>query len=188
MRSVNENKAESFTVYADARSLRLANFCVAVITVGFICVVIIAVAADTWYYRLLFTALAASCLFFIPWLKHALIDHYRARVIFDREGITCSPHGKAKKRLLWSEVRQVVRVTHHVEGSFSNADVDYLIFSGHELCATEKNASIELDDGIEDIIVVRFSRRLVKRIKKLRDLSFADEHIGLFDERTPYRD
>lgn len=99
---------------------------------------------------------------------------YMAKARIDENGIECTSAGKRLKGLSWGELKDIVRVEYRHFGAGSSPSF-YLLFSGHELSAEEKDKSIRLAGLKNDIIVVKYSKELVEQINQVHEFTFKDE-------------
>ena len=99
---------------------------------------------------------------------------YTPKSRIDKNGIVCTFGGRYLKGLTWDEVNDIVCVEFkHFGGGSSPAN--YLLFSGHKLNAEEKDKCIKLAGYKNDIIVVKYSYKLVDRINEIHEFTFKDE-------------
>ncbi len=99
---------------------------------------------------------------------------YTPKSRIDKNGIVCTFGGRYLKGLTWDEVKDIVCVEFKNFGPGS-VSANYLLFSGHELTAEEKDKSIRLTGDKNDIIVVKYSYKLVDRINEIHEFTFKDE-------------
>lgn len=96
---------------------------------------------------------------------------YFVKTCFGENCISCSRFGKPLKKLKWDEIKNIVCVVY----SLPKANVYYPMFSGHELTEEEKRKSIELAGVKNDIVVVKCTKKNLKRIREVHDFSYVDE-------------
>ena len=99
---------------------------------------------------------------------------YSAKSRIDKDGLVCTLLGKYVKGMTWDEVKDIVCVEFKHFGP-GNSPANYLLFSGHKLNAEEKDKSIRLTGDKNDIIVVKYSYKLVDRINEIHEFTFKDE-------------
>ena len=99
---------------------------------------------------------------------------YTPKSRIDKNGIVCTFGGRFLKGLTWDEVSDIVCVEFKHFGGGS-APANYLLFSGHELNAEEKDKCIRLAGLKNDIIVVKYSYKLVDWINEVHEFTFKDE-------------
>lgn len=165
-----ESKTEYVVCYADTGRL----YGMGVMAVVMVCVVGFAVYAFTQTHlvqqKLFWVALAIACA--CAFVKYLFVSYraYLAKAIFSADGIECTLLGRLLKSLRWDEVKDIVCVT-YVRRSFTS----YMVFSGHELTEEEKKKSIEYAGLKNDMIVVKYSKKLVKLINEVHEFSYKDE-------------
>lgn len=99
---------------------------------------------------------------------------YPVKSRIDKDGIECTLFGRYVKGLTWDKVKDIVCVEFKHFGA-GHSPANYLLFSGHELTAEEKDKSIRLTGDKNDIIVVKYSYKLVDRINEVHEFTFKDE-------------
>lgn len=99
---------------------------------------------------------------------------YSAKSRIDKDGLVCTLLGKYVKGMTWDEVKDIVCVEFKHFGP-GNSPANYLLFSGHKLNAEEKDKCIKLAGYKNDIIVVKYSHKLVDRINEIHEFTFKDE-------------
>lgn len=99
---------------------------------------------------------------------------YTPKSRIDKNGIVCTFGGRYLKGLTWDEVNDIVCVEFKHFGA-GHSPANYLLFSGHELTAEEKDKSIRLTGDKNDIIVVKYSYKLVDWINEVHEFTFKDE-------------
>ena len=115
-----------------------------------------------------------QCFFFAATAVLTGFRAYMAKARIDENGIECTSAGKRLKGLSWGELKDIVRVEYRHFGAGSSPSF-YLLFSGHELSAEEKDKSIQLAGLKNDIIVVKYSKELVEQINQVHEFTFKDE-------------
>ena len=78
---------------------------------------------------------------------------------------------KTDKKLNWNDIKNIVCVVCRRPGSTTY----YLMFFWHELTEEEKRKSIELAGVKNDIVVVKCTKKNLKRIREVHDFSYVDE-------------
>jgi len=128
---------------------------------------------DVWA-KLFFAFLALS--FLIIAAKEVLAEFcaYPVKSRIDEDGIECTLFGKHVKEMNWDEVKDIVCVEFKHFGA-GHSSANYLMFSGHKLNAEEKDKCIKLAGYKNDIIVVKYSHKLVDRINEIHEFTFKDE-------------
>ena len=99
---------------------------------------------------------------------------YMAKARIDENEIECTSAGKRLKGLPWGGLKDIVRVEYTHFGAGSSPSI-YLLFSGHALSEKEKDKSIQLAGLKNDIIVVKYSEKLVEQINQVHEFTFKDE-------------
>lgn len=128
---------------------------------------------DMWA-KLFFAVLAFS--FLIVAAREVLAEFHAYPMMsrIDKDGIECTLFGKYVKGMTWDEVKDIVCVEFKHFGA-GHSPANYLMFSGHELNAEEKDKCIKLAGYKNDIIVVKYSYKLVDRINEIHEFTFKDE-------------
>lgn len=96
---------------------------------------------------------------------------YFVKTCFGENCILCLLFGKPIKKLNWNDIKNIVCVVCRRPGSTTY----YLMFSSHELTEEEKRKSIELAGVKNDIVVVKCTKKNLKRIREIHDFSYVDE-------------
>lgn len=119
-------------------------------------------------------AIAAFTLIISAIVVYTSFRAYMVKARIDENGIECTSAGKRLKGLSWGELKDIVRVEYRHFGAGSSPSI-YLLFSGHELSAEEKDKSIQLAGLKNNIIVVKYSKELVEQINQAHEFTFKDE-------------
>lgn len=169
-----ESKTEYVDCYADRYRMYLVFFLTPVY-LGMEALLLYAFAEfeDVWA-KLFFAVLALS--FLIIAAKEVLAEFraYPVKSRIDKDGIECTLFGRYVKGLTWDKVKDIVCVEFKHFGA-GHSPANYLLFSGHELNAEEKDKCIKLAGYKNDIIVVKYSYKLVDRINEIHEFTFKDE-------------
>lgn len=169
-----KHKTECFAEYADRSRLNGMSIFVVICIYAATNFVLEAVAVSGIWNKLLWAAMAIAGLLAFSTIFFLSYRAYLAKAIFSDNGIECTLLGRQLKKMCWSDIKDIVRVTYVRHGK-GVSWTDYLVFSGHELSDDEKKKSIELAGLRNDIIVVKYSTSLVKQIKKIHDFTFENE-------------
>lgn len=175
MKNMNpNNEIKCVTAYADHERLYGMGVMTAIFAFVIIFFAYAVMEAYLLWQKIVWIIMAIVSAFAFSKISISAFKAYLPKAKFYDECVECTFLGKPLKILRWDEIADIVCVTFVRRGKGVSM-TDYLVFSGHILSDEEKTKSIQLAGLKNDIIVTKYSDRLVKQIDQIHEFTFENE-------------